>query len=196
MTRKKSHFQEKEPTLEQILRQLRFFAVRPFVKKESIVLDLGCGYDGEFLKSISSKIKLGTGYDISVKRKKVAKNVNLFSKYINDKLHLPKSSFDLITSLANIEHLEKVQNVLNISYKALKRNGMLIITTPNPKGKFILEVLAFKLKLINQREISDHKHYYSKKELRKMLKLAGFKDNKIKISYFLFWCNVLAIASK
>jgi 2-polyprenyl-3-methyl-5-hydroxy-6-metoxy-1,4-benzoquinol methylase len=196
MKRTKSHSQEREPILERILKQIRFIAVRPFVKKESNVLDLGCGYDGEFLKSISSKIRSGIGYDISVKRARVAKNVNLFPKHINNKLHLSKSSFDLITSLAVIEHLDRVQDVLNISYKALKKDGMLVITTPNPKGKFILEILSFKLKLINQREISDHKHYFSKKELKRMLKLAGFKNNKIKISYFWFWCNILAIATK
>ncbi len=196
MTRTKSYSQEKEPILERIIRQIRFLAVRPFVKKESTVLDLGCGYDGKFLKSISSKIKLGTGYDISVKKGKVARNINLFSKRINDKFYLPKNSFDLIVSLAVIEHLDKAQDVLNISYKAIKKNGMLVITTPNPKGKLILEILAFKLKLIDQREIYDHKHYYSKKELKRMLKLAGFKNNKIKISYFWFWCNLLAIATK
>lgn len=191
-----SHFQGKEPILEWLLRQIRFFAVRPFVKENSIVLDLGCGYDGEFLRSISSKIKSGVGYDLSVKKYKVAKNINLFSKRIDEKLSLPNNRFDLITSLAVFEHLGKAQDVLDKSYKSLSEGGVLAITTPTPKAKIILEILSFKLKLISRREISDHKHYYSKKEIRTMLMKSGFKTNKIKISHFMLGFNTLVVATK
>jgi len=191
-----SHFQEEEPILEQILRQIRFFIVKPLVKKNSIVLDLGCGYDGEFLKKISSKIIEGVGYDLSVKKVKVAKNINLFSKKIDEKLTLPKNYFDLVISLAVFEHLGKTQDVLNNSYKSLKRGGLLIITTPSPKAKAILELLAFRLRLISQREISDHKHYYNKNEITKMLVVAGFKKDKINISRFLLGFNTLVVVTK
>lgn len=191
-----SHFQGKEPFLEQILRQIRFLAVRPLIKNGTTVLDLGCGYDAEFLRTISPKIKLGIGFDISVKKKEIAKNIKLFSKKINSKLKLPKNYFDTITSLAVFEHLGKTQEVVNFSFNALRKGGTLAITTPNPKGKFLLEFLAFKLRLISQTEINDHKHYYSKNEIRKLFINAGFKKQNIKISYFWFWCNILATAKK
>lgn len=182
--------------LEQILRQIRFLVVRPFIKDGSMVLDLGCGYDGEFLKSISSKIESGVGYDLSVKRKKVAKNINLFSKKIDEKLILPNNYFDLITSLAVFEHLGKVQEILKRSYHSLKTNGVLVITTPSPGAKIILEFLAFKLHLISETEISDHKHYYSKKEIQKIFISSGFKPRNVKISYFGLGFNTLVVATK
>jgi 2-polyprenyl-3-methyl-5-hydroxy-6-metoxy-1,4-benzoquinol methylase len=194
--RHKSHFQGKEPFLEEFLRQIRFLMVRPFVKQESVVLDLGCGYDSAFLKSISPKISIGVGYDLNVSKKKAAKNLELFSKKIDEKLILPKNYFDLITSLAVFEHLGKAQETLNNAYKSLKAGGTLAITTPSPKAKIILEILAFKLKLISRQEISDHKHYYSKREIRKMFMNAGFKPSKITISYFAFGFNTLATAKK
>jgi 2-polyprenyl-3-methyl-5-hydroxy-6-metoxy-1,4-benzoquinol methylase len=191
-----SHFQGKEPILEQILRQIRFLVVRHFVKQNSTVLDLGCGYDGEFLRSISSKIKSGVGYDLSVRKNKVARNINLYSKRIDEKLVLPKNYFDLITSLAVFEHLRKAQEILKKSYHSLKTDGILVITTPSPRAKIILEFLAFKLNLISRQEISDHKHYYSKREIRRVFIKSGFKPHKVKVSYFGLGFNTLIVATK
>ncbi len=191
-----SHFQNEEPFLEEILRQIRFLAVTPLVKQNSTVLDLGCGFNGRFLKRISKKIKEGTGYDVSVKKEPVASNIKLFPKQIEGKLTLPRNHFDLITSMAVFEHLGKTQTILNNSYRALKKGGIFVITTPNPKGKPLLDLLAFKLKLISQVEISDHKHYYTPEEIRKLFLRAGFKKNKINISYFWFGCNIMARAAK
>ena len=68
MSRKTSHFQNKEPIFENILRYLRFKRTAKYIKANTLVLDFGCGYQGYFLHKIINQIKKGVGYDTSVNK--------------------------------------------------------------------------------------------------------------------------------
>lgn len=193
MKRTRSHFQGKEPFLEKILQFLRFRKVFPFVRKNFKVLDIGCGYTGTFLKSISSDIDEGVGIDISVSKNSIAENIKLIPQ---KSARLPNNYFDLVTCLAVVEHLEKPTNLLTTAYKSLKNNGKLILTTPSPIAKPILEFLAFKIGIISKQEIKDHKKYYGKTELIELLTSCGFKQKNIEFKYFSFELNTLVVAKK
>ena len=195
MKRIKSHFQEKEPILEKFLQKLRFQKVIPFVKNRDRVLDLGCGYKGALLKKISPKIEDGLGVDISVTNKKIANNITLVSNKKGN-IYIPQNHFDLAISLAVIEHLNNPLDLVKKVYKSLKKGGTLLITTPSPTAKPILEFLAYKVGVISKQEIKDHKKYYNKEKIRILLKNAGFNMRGIKIEYFLLGLNTLAIAKK
>lgn len=195
MTRKKSHFQGKEPILEKFLQELRFRKVIAFVNNNDRVLDLGCGYKGALLKKLSPKIEEGLGIDISVTNKKICSNITLISEKKGN-TNIPSNHFDLVVSLAVIEHLENPLRILKTAYKSLKKNGTLLITTPSPIAKPILEFLAFKIGVVSKQEIRDHKKYYNKKELSDLLVTCGFKSKNIKIKNFLFGVNTFAIAKK
>lgn len=193
MTRKTSHFQKNEPFLEKFLQTLRFRKVFPYVKKDSKVLDIGCGYNGALLSMLSSNISEGVGIDISVSKKKVAHNIKLITQ---TKAGLPKNYFDLAACLAVVEHLENPKLLLTKAYESLKKNGKLILTTPSPIAKPILEFLAFDLGIVSEQEIKDHKKYYSKRELLNLLISCGFKQKDIEVKYFSFGLNTFAICSK
>lgn len=193
MIRKKSHFQDKEPILEELLQFIRFQRVFPYINSRSKVLDVGCGYNGAMLSAISSKIYEGMGIDVSVSKKTIANNIKLSSQR---SAKLQKNYFDLATCLAVVEHLEKPIALLKIAYKSLKKNGKLIITTPSPIAKPILEFLAFRLGIVSKQEIKDHKKYYSKDELISLLVSCGFKQKCIEVKSFSFGMNTFAIAKK
>jgi 2-polyprenyl-3-methyl-5-hydroxy-6-metoxy-1,4-benzoquinol methylase len=195
MTRAKSHFQGAEPILEKFLQFLRFHQVLPFIKIGDRVLDLGCGYKGALLKNISSKINEGVGVDVSVTKKKIAKNIRLISEK-NGEVNIPKDHFDLATCLAVIEHLENPLNLLKIAYKSLKKNGRILITTPTPAAKPVLEFLSFKLGLVSRQEIKDHKKYYTEEELRDLLEKVGVKTTKVHVRFFLLGLNTFVVAKK
>jgi len=57
-----------------------------------------------------------------------------------------------------------------------------------------LEFLAFKLNLLSQAEIADHKKYFSAQELKKILQELSFSE--IKIKTFQFGFNNLYICKK
>ena len=193
MTRKKSHFQEKEPFLEKFLQLLRFRRVFPYANSGSKVLDIGCGYNGALLSMLSSNISEGVGIDVSVSKKKVAHNIKLITQ---KKAGLQKNHFDLVTCLAVVEHLENPKFLLTTAHKSLKKNGVLLITTPSPIAKPILEFLAFKLGIVSKQEIKDHRKYYSKEELENLIFSCGFRRKNIQIKYFSFGVNIFATAIK
>ena len=196
MTRKKSHFQDKEPLFEGLLQNLRFPKIKPYILNRSKVLDLGCGYNAPLLRFFEDKISEGVGVDISVNKKGSTKKVTLLSRRLDKPLKMVKNHFDLVTSLAVSEHLNNPLVMYKTAYKALKPGGKFVLTTPSPTAKPILEFLSYRLGLISKQEIADHKKYYSISEIKNLLKTAGFKTRRIEISLFLFGLNTFAVAKK
>jgi len=181
--------------LDKFIRFLRFRKVTKYVPKNSIVCDIGCGKKPYFLKSIASFIKYGIGFDKDVED---YKNSKLEFKKLEISNHIPlgKESVDIVIMLAVLEHFENPREVLNESFRILKNNGKLILTTPTPLAKPILEFLAFKLKVINENEIKDHKNYFWPDDIKKMLLEVGFKRENIKNYFFECYLNNLVIAQK
>ncbi len=181
----------KESYFDILFRKLRETKIKNLVPVNSKLCDLGCG-SGKFLYSIASNIKEGVGVDYSIRPHKIA-NLSFIKTDLEKKIKLQSNKFNVVTSLAVLEHLNNPENLVREAYRILKKNGKLIMTTPSKLSKPILEFLAF-LNLINRGHIKDHKHYFNKEELIMMLKKAGFKD--IKISSFEFGMNDLITARK
>lgn len=180
MTRKYSHGQQKNKFLESLLQYLRINKIKKHIFKDAKILDIGCGYDGKLLK-ILEKYKIdGYGVDLYVN----PNNDRLKTNDLNKQLQFDNNTFDIITFLAVLEHLEN-NNIFNEIYRILKPNGKLLLTTPTIYSKPILELLAFKLKLIDTNEIKDHKHYYSKNELIYLTKRLDLKIYNISTFNFL-----------
>ena len=98
--------------------------------------------------------------------------------------------------LAVLEHLDLILvNPLFSEFKrVLKPNGKIILTSPTPKSKNIMDFLAFKLGIISKLEIGDHKKYYSKKDLEKLSRQNGFVLEEYKT--FQFGLNSLCLFEK
>ena len=181
----------KESYLDIVIRKLRERKIIDLVPDKSIICDLGCG-SGKFLYPIAHNIKEGVGVDREIKQSKLA-NLTFIKADLEKKIKLPSDKFDIVTCLAVLEHLNNPESLIKEAYRILRKNRKLIITTPSKLSKPILEFLA-KLNLINKQHIKEHKNYFSKEDLRKMLNKAGFKD--IKINSFEFGMNNLIIARK
>lgn len=176
-----------EPFLEPILRYLRLQRVISHIPKNSVVLDVGCGSSATFLKSISPRIKQGFGVDFKVKEFHLG---NIQTKQLMLENHLPfeDESFDVVTMLAVLEHIEHEKEILKEISRVLVPKGKLILTVPSVWSQPILEFLAYRLKIVSKAEIQDHKRYYNREKLRKVLvNLTGFQE--FHHQYFQFWMN-------
>ena len=78
--------------------------------------------------------------------------------------HLPfeNESFEIVTMLAVIEHLSYPIDMLREIERVLVPNGILLLTAPSHLAKPVLEFLSYKLHIVDEREIRDHKRYYNK----------------------------------
>jgi 2-polyprenyl-3-methyl-5-hydroxy-6-metoxy-1,4-benzoquinol methylase len=193
--RKKSWGEYNKSILDKVIEKVRYSVISNHIKGP-VVLDLGCGFDAELLKSIENKIMNGVGIDISVNKNLSSKKIRLIQSKVDSGINLPSQSFDTIIVLALIEHVENPGKMLSESYRLLKDGGRILITTPSKYSKLILEFLAHSLHLISREEVSDHKRYYDKTSLTEELTGAGFKKGKIEIKYFEAGLNIFAKAIK
>jgi len=194
--RKKSWGEYPKSLLDLIIEKWRYSKIKKYIKRDSIVLDLGCGYDAKLLKSFQNIIKKGIGIDLNFNQKLKSEKIKLIRGRADQKINLPLNSVNTIISLALIEHVENPDMMLSESFRILKKGGNLLLTTPSKYSKPLLEFLAFNLGIISKEEISDHKRYYNKKSLLTALLKAGFRKNKIKTRYFQLGLNIFARAIK
>lgn len=104
-------------------------------------------------------------------------------------------SFDLITWLAVIEHMDTDESVrlLTMCRGLLGESGRLLLTTPTPSAKPFLEFLAFRLGVISRDEIADHKLYLGRELVGSVLDRAGFSLSHYET--FQVGLNSLAVAT-
>ena len=98
--------------------------------------------------------------------------------------------------LAVLEHVEtnKVELLFKEFKRILKKNGKVILTTPTPLSKPILEFLAYKLRIISECEIRDHKKYYTRNDIKELAEATNFLLDSYKL--FQFGLNSSAILEK
>lgn len=122
------------------------------IKKELKVFDVGCG--DKFLKEpFERKGLLYQGIDIDI------------IDFNNDEFPFPDNSFDLVVSLAVIEHIKNTENFLSEINRILKKGGFVFLSTPN-------WCYAFK----NFYDDYTHVRPYTKKSLSKILSDFNFID--------------------
>lgn len=189
-----SHLEREEKFLEIFLSRLRFRRVMRYIPNNARVLDLGCGFYGNFLGRIKDKISSGVGIDISVNKAINNHKIKLLKHDLNNPLPFNDNQFDIVVSLANLEHLDNPQQMFNEIYRVLNKKGILLLTTPSIYAKPILEFLAFKLKVIDVQEMMDHKFYFNKRSLCEYCRSAGFSFYTH--SYFQFFMNNFLYARK
>jgi len=102
-----------------------------FIKKNDVVLDVGCGY-GEFINNIVCEKKLAVDLNKSVK-KYLAKDVRFFSESSTKMSSIKNNSIDKIFVSNFFEHIKKEDIVKTIDEfkRKLKSNGQVLVLQPN-----------------------------------------------------------------
>lgn len=179
--------------LDKFIASLRYGKVKKFIPKNTILMDIGCGQEAQFLKNMQNQQSLCIGIDKYIENYQES-NLQLKNMDLSKEEFPKEEKVDVVTMLAVIEHLEKPEELLLNINKVLNKDGLFILTTPAKIAEPILNFMAFKLKIINADEIREHKHYYNKKELDEILAKQGFA--LVKYSYFMFGVNQLCVAKK
>ena len=170
--------------------------VRRFIRPGATVMDFGCGHQALFLRSVQEQIARGIGLDYDAAPSRPAANIEIQQFHFKERFEFADRTFDQITILAVVEHipLDQVDILFREFRRVLKDDGRVLLTTPTPAAKPLLEFLAFKLRIISAPEIADHKHYYSESDLRALAALHGLEFTAY--SKFLFGFNCFASLTK
>lgn len=130
-----------------------------------------------------------TGVDIDVQQSNgLPAEIARQTCNLNEPLAFPDNTFDLVTSLEGIEHVENHFLLLRELGRVTRPGGHLIISTPNicsleQRINFLLRGTFYRF--INRAEIEqhgsgfDHQNLISYVELRQVLDWAGFKPLRV-----------------
>jgi SAM-dependent methyltransferase len=172
--------------------------LKRIVKRNIIMLDIGCGYDAWMLQKFYPLLSSGVAVDVAVSGKiKTMANITVYEQPIESVLpNLNSEYFNAIIMNSVLEHLDDPLIVLKECRRLMQKDGILIINVPTWLGKSFLETSAFTFKTSPAFEMDDHKMYYDKRDLWPVLVKAGFKPSLIKMKYYKFGLNLFSTCVK
>ncbi len=158
--------------IDKILQKWRISKALKYIIPNSNVLDIGA-FDNTLFESLGNNLKYGVGIDPLLKNLKTSKYEQI-QGYFPDGL-TNKIKFDAVVLLAVLEHIpeNKIDDFSKNIYEVLNKNGRLIITVPDPKVDYILDLLL-KLKLIHGMSLEEH-HGFDVKNTYQIFQSKGFE---------------------
>jgi SAM-dependent methyltransferase len=162
------------------------------------VVELGCGYQARHLVSLYDRLAEGVAVDFKLAPElRQRKRLTLIEGPIEEALpRLPDARYDVVLLISVLEHLGDAPAALAAIHRVLVPGGLLLVNVPTWRGKFFLELSAFKLGWSPRVEMDDHKMYYDKRDLWPLLVRAGFKPSRLALHYHKFGLNLFARAVK
>lgn len=189
----KTKYKEGNPMWDETL----VFLSREFkhkVKKNSIVLDVGCGNGNFVVDENRGDISWAVGID--VEKKYVKKNICLDEIKIGyvEELPFEDNTFDVVISLWVLEHLENPLQTFTEIHRVLKPGGIFMFAAPNIYffPLFIINVLKsskinhlLNEKLYGRKEKDVFEAYYKANSIKRIEKLSAnlFKLDTLKLNY-------------
>ncbi|MFA6963230.1 MAG: methyltransferase domain-containing protein [Patescibacteria group bacterium] len=146
-------------------------------------LDIGC-WDGYLMKQFvkSGKVKKAVGVDNSKSAIEMAKKDGLevvLVESVDKKIPFGDESFDCVFAGEIIEHIYDVNNFTLEIERVLKKNGQLIITTPNlasfgSRMRLLFGKTPWMIENILEKDSAGHIRYFTFDSLEKVLEDRGF----------------------
>jgi len=168
-----------EAWLEPLLRRMRLARVLPAIRRhpDCRLLDIGCGWEARLLRSVEPYVREGVGIDFKAPELDHPK-LRTIAMTLEDRLPFADASFDVVTLLAVLEHLSQPRRVLEEVARVLRPGGQVVITVPSKAAKPVLEFLAFRLHVVSEAEIRDHKRYYDRAALLELFASSGLRVDR------------------
>jgi ubiquinone/menaquinone biosynthesis C-methylase UbiE len=149
----------------------RYKIITSFAGYPHRILDVGCG-----TSKILGALPQAIGLDINFK--KLRYNLSLGNTLVNADIRnlcFKDASFDEVICSEVIEHLEHQDCIFQELKRVLKKNGILILGTPDySRFSWILIEWLYR-RLIPGGYADEHISHYTKKDLVKRLQNSGFK---------------------
>lgn len=158
------------------------------------VADVGCGYEATFARRVLPSVERAVLLDVSLDPElKAAPKVEAIEGALPGTLAgVDDASVDVALCTSVLEHLWEPQQTLAEMRRILRPGGVCLVNVPSWRGKWFLELSAFRLGLSPADEMNDHKSYYEPRDLWPMLVQAGFRPQDIKVHRHKFGLNTFA----
>ncbi len=142
-------------------------------RRDGDVLDIGCGA-GNMIHHLA---RYGRVKGVEVDARPVAMaQARGYDVRLGDAtrgISFPDASFDLVTALDVIEHVDVDEAIVREACRVLKPGGILAISTP-----------AFQWLWSHNDVLNGHKHRYTPRELRERVERAGLRVKRLTFGFF------------
>ena len=144
------------------------------------ILDVGCGTGGNL--EMLAKFGAAEGVDVSDDALEFCHSKGLKAhKGLAEKLPFADESFNIVTALDVVEHLDDDVAGLQEMYRVLKTGGAALVFVP-----------AFMWLWGVQDDVSNHRIRYTKKQIVERLRKAGFEIERATYANWTFFAPILA----
>lgn len=138
------------------------------------VLDYGCGA-GEFVKFIEEDFTT-FGYEPNTDAQKSAALKTNKTTFFTSISEIENDSLDAITLWHVLEHIDNQEYILDLFYKKLKTNSLLIIAVPNPTSFDAQHYKEFWAAY----DVPRHIYHFSRNGMQRLMNNEKWKIEKIK----------------
>jgi SAM-dependent methyltransferase len=158
------------------------------------IADIGCGYEATFARRVLPRVERAVLLDVALDPElKAAGNVEAIEGALPGTLAgVDEASVDVALCTSVLEHLWEPQRALDEMRRILRPGGVCLVNVPSWRGKWFLELSAFRLGLSPADEMNDHKTYYDPRDLWPLLVRAGFRPQDITVRRHKFGLNTFA----
>jgi len=157
--------------------------------------DFGCGYNATFTRSVLNRVRSAVLVDVALAADlRTHPKVTALEGALPGVLQgVPGASLDVVLCVSVLEHLWNPLDALVEIRRVLRPGGVCLLNVPSWRGKRLLELSAFVLRLSPREEMNDHKMYYDTKDLWPLLVRAGFLPDSIKVFPHKLGLNTFAV---
>ena len=157
-----------------VFNYFRAFAMLIRVRRlNGFIIDSGCGR-GEII-SVFEKIGwrgIGTELNTRTASDALKKNIKVItSEKVAEYANANIGSFDLISSIHNLEHIEDLDSFMAICNLLLKINGKFVIEVPN-FDSYQSKIAGYRWIYL---DVDNHRHHFTRKSLGILLSEYGFR---------------------
>jgi len=162
------------------------------------VADVGCGYHAVFARTLLPRVRSLVLIDIALSPDlKAERKVEAIEGELPHVLEsVPSVSVDVVMCNSVLEHLWQPEETVAALYRITAPQGVLLINVPSWRGKWFLELAAFRFGVSPPDEMNDHKTYYDPRDLWPLLRRAGFRPDHIRCFRHKFGLNTFAVCRK
>jgi SAM-dependent methyltransferase len=157
--------------------------------------DFGCGFQAAFARTIAGEAANVILVDVALADDlKADGRIRAIEGRLPDALaSIDGASLDVVMMVSVLEHVSDAPGLLREVRRVLAPGGVALVNVPSWRGKWFLELSAFRLGLSPAAEMDDHKMYYDVRDLWPLLVAAGFRPSRIRCFPHKFGLNTFAV---
>ncbi len=162
-----------------------------YIEKNKEILDFGCDL-GNLTKFVNKDHY--TGFDINLESVEKAKKIFVDYKFVNEPAKIKLAFYDIIISMAVIEHVKNpIKFLIQLQSYLKDKNSIIVLTTPNPLYRLIHEFGSL-IKLFSTEASEDHEELINLKKMKQIISHTELQI--VNHKYFLFGANQVFVLKK